>query len=154
MRSRIALSLASVGLAALMTSSSAYAQGPITTTVTIPPTVVLATLYQSADGCQDTGRTVVIGIPTYQYLDQTFKDPKYNIPGLAFRELTKVGNSGIRDLKYEFGNFSFLIFASGGGSVQCVPFGGCRCTGASGGSYGVEVTAHYKPTTLQLQSTP
>jgi hypothetical protein len=136
----------------MFVSGPVLAQSP--PSVKLPETAVIATQYVSADGCQATGRTVSIGIPNHEYLNLAFKDPRYNISGLSFRELTKVGDSGIRDLKFDpaSGAFSFHIFAGGGGTMQCLPIVGCKCVGASGGSYGVEVTAHYKPTTIQHQT--
>jgi hypothetical protein len=115
-------------------------------TVTIPHTVVIATEYASAGGCQDTGRNVRIGIPNFQLLDLAFHDAGSGISGLSLRETTKVGNSGWRNVHFDpaGGVLSLDLFAGGGGSVQCIPLVGCPCVGSSGGSIGAEVTAHYK----------
>ena len=133
------------GVLGVLAIGGAYAA----TTISLPPTAVVDTEYQSAGGCQDTGRTVRFGIPESKYLDLNFKDPRYNIAGISVRETTKVGNSGIRNLKFDpqSGVMAFEIFAGGGGSTQCIPLVGCSCVGASGGSYGVEITAHYATST-------
>jgi hypothetical protein len=116
-------------------------------TVSIPQTVVVGTEYQSAGGCQDTSRNVRIGIPNHEYLDLKYSDPTHHIAGVSLRETNKNGNSGVRNVKFDPqpGVLSFDIFAGGGGTVQCVPLVGCSCTNASGGSYGIEITAHYNP---------
>lgn len=123
-----------------------------TMAVTVPPTLVVANLYQSAGGCQDTGRTERIGIPNYQLLDLGYSDPRYQIAGVSLRETNKVGNSGVRNVKFDpsQGVLSLEIFAGGGGSPEVIPFVGTTCVGASGGSYGVEVTAHYKTAKFSL----
>lgn len=118
----------------------------------IPQTAVIGNEYQSAGGCQDSGRDVTIGIPNAEYLDKSVTDKVWHIQGVTFRETNKNGNSGIRNVSMASQNAIKLnIFAGGGGTVQCLPFVGCSCTGGSGGSYGVEVTAHYKHLTVQLQ---
>ena len=120
--------------------------------VKIPPTLVIANLYQAAGGCQDTGRNERVGIPNFQLLDLSFKDPTYQIAGLSLTETNKIGNSGVRNVKFDpaKGVLSLDIFAGGGGTVQCPPFIGCQCTGASGGSYGLTVTAHYQAANFAL----
>jgi hypothetical protein len=120
-----------------------------TNKVSLPQTVVIGNEYQSAGGCQDTGRDVRVGIPNHEYLDLAYKDPHFGIASVSLRETNKVGNSGVRNVAFDPnpGVLSFQIFAGGGGTVQCIPLVGCSCVGASGGSYGVEVTAHYKTNT-------
>ena len=112
------------------------------TEVQLPTTVVFDNEYQSAGGCQDTGREVSITIPNADQLDLSIVDPVWHIPGITFRETTHVGNSGIRNVAISGNVLRYQIFAGGGGSYQGWPINGC--VGGSGGSYGVEGTAHYK----------
>jgi hypothetical protein len=121
-------------------------------TASLPSTAVIGNEYQSAGGCQDTGRDVQIGIPNSARLDTSVRDNVWHLNGLTFRETNKIGNSGIRNVSMASPSVVKLqIFAGGGGSTQCLPFVGCSCVGASGGSYGVEVTAHYKSTYFTIE---
>jgi hypothetical protein len=148
---RILFSVVLLGLAALGIVSGRQATSKFNK-VAVPPTLIIANLYASAGGCQDTGRTERVGIPNFQLLNLTYKDPSFGIAGLSLRETNKVGNSGVRNVKFDpaQGVLTLDIFAGGGGTVQCVPFIGCSCVGASGGSYGTEITAHYNSTNLTL----
>jgi hypothetical protein len=148
---KILLLVALLGLGTLGIINGRSA-APQVSKVMIPPTLVIGNLYASADGCQDTGRTDRVGIPNSQLLDLSFADPTYKIAGVSLRETTKVGKSGVRNVKFDpaQGVLSLDIFAGGEGTTQCLPFVGCRCVGASGGSYGVEITAHYKSAKLTL----
>ncbi len=137
-------------VAVLALASFLFAQAK-NKSVQLPPTAVIGNEYQSAGGCQDTGRQVQIGIPNVEYLDRSVVDPTWHIQGVTIRETNKVGNSGIRNVSMASASVvGFQIFAGGGGSTQCIPFGGCSCVGGSGGSYGVEVTAHYKTATFTV----
>ena len=109
----------------------------------VPTAAVFDNEYQSAGGCQDTGREVNVPIPHADELDLSVVDPTWHIPGITFRETTKVGTSGIRNVSISGSTLHYQIFAGGGGSYQGWPVNGC--VNGSGGSYGVEVTAHYKP---------
>jgi hypothetical protein len=63
----------------------------------------------------------------------------------AIRTLSRVGTSGIRNVRINSGNLQYEIFAGGGGTKGGGFFGVPEfCAGATGGSQGVEVTAHYK----------
>ena len=118
-------------------------------TAKLPKTAVIGNEYQAADGCQATGRDVQVGIPNAKYLDQSVEDPTWHIKGLTFRGTTKVGDSGVRNVSMASADVvKFQIFAGGGGTMECPWLLGCHCLGASGGSYGVEVTAHYVNKTL------
>lgn len=108
----------------------------------LPATVVFDNEYQSAGSCQDTGREVNIKIPNADQLDLSVVDPTWHIPGITFRPTTSVGTSGIRNVSVNGDTLHYQIFAGGGGTYQGWPYNGC--VGGSGGSYGVEVTAHYK----------
>ena len=143
-----------IGYGASTYPSKIFANSPLAgKAFSLPPTAVIANEYASAGGCQDTGRDVRVGIPNSQFLDLSYKDPVYQIAGVSLRETNKVGNSGVRNVAFDpqVGVLAFQIFAGGGGTTQCLPFVGCSCVGASGGSYGVEVTAHYKSTNIALQ---
>jgi hypothetical protein len=123
-----------------------------TKTVKLPSTAVIGNEYASAGGCSDTGHQASIGIPNSEFLDTSIKDPVWHLQGLTFRETNKVGNSGIRNVSMASASVvTFQIFAGGGGTTQCVPLVGCSCVGGSGGSYGTEVTAHYKTATFNLE---
>jgi hypothetical protein len=114
-------------------------------TVALPSTAVIGNEYASAGGCSDAGHQASIGIPNSQFLDTSVQDPVWHIQGITFRETNKIGNSGIRNVSMASASVvTFQIFAGGGGTTQCIPLVGCSCVGASGGSYGTEVTAHYK----------
>jgi hypothetical protein len=133
-----------VGLAAVLLAQ--------TKTVSLPPSAVIGNEYASAGGCSDAGHQASIGIPNSQYLDTSVTDPVWHLQGLTFRETNKVGNSGIRNVSMASASVvTFQIFAGGGGTTQCVPLVGCSCVGASGGSYGTEVTAHYKTVSFTRQ---
>ena len=120
-----------------------------TKTVAIPSTAVIGNEYVSAGGCSDSSREPQIGIPHSELLDTSIQDPVWHIQGVTFRETNKVGNSGIRNVSLSSSKaIKFQIFAGGGGTTQCAPLLGCSCVGASGGSYGTEVTAHYKAGTV------
>jgi hypothetical protein len=120
--------------------------------VSLPRTAVIGNEYASAGGCSDTGHEAQIGIPNSKFLDTSVQDSTWHIRGITFRETNKVGNSGIRNVSMASTDaVKFQIFAGGGGTMQCVPLVGCSCVGASGGSYGTEVTAHYKSTSFNLQ---
>lgn len=149
-RALIASSMVLVCAVGLFLYAKPQASKPLV--VTVPSTLVVANLYQSAGGCQDTGRTERVGIPNFQLLDLGYADPTYKIAGLSLRETNKVGNSGVRNVKFDpsQGVLALDIFAGGGGTTQCPPFLGCSCVGGSGGSYGVEVTAHYKAAKYSL----
>ena len=135
--------LVSLVLAVLSLAVALFAQAK-NKTLAIPSTAVIGNEYQSAGGCSDTAHEAQIGIPHNELLDLSVQDPVWHIQGITFRETTKVGNSGIRNVSLASANvIKFQIFAGGGGTTQCTPFG-CACVGASGGSYGTEVTAHYK----------
>lgn len=150
---RILFTLVLFGLAGMVIVSGRQADSKINK-VAIPPTLVIGNLYASAGGCQDTGRTERVGIPNFQLLNLNYKDPVFGIAGVSLRETTKVGNSGVRNVKFDpaQGVLTLDIFAGGGGTVQCLPFVGCSCTNASGGSYGTEITAHYNATNLTLSA--
>ena len=150
LRRILAVSLLVLGAIGVVLYARPQATKPMA--VSIPPTLVVANLYASAGGCQDTSRSERVGIPNFQLLDLAFKDPTYQIAGVSLSEINKIGNSGVRNVKFDpaQGVLALDIFAGGGGTVQCVPFLGCSCTGASGGSYGVEITAHYKAAKFTL----
>ena len=133
---RIKMVLCSIALATGSSNLITQAQ------VQFPTTAVFDNEYQSAGGCQDTGREVSIAIPNAGQLDLSIVDPVWHIPGVTFRETTHVGNSGIRNVAISGNILRYQIFAGGGGSYEGWPINGC--VGASGGSYGVEVTAHYR----------
>ena len=120
----------------------------------LPPTVVFDNEYEQAGGCQDTGRQVSVAIPHADQLDLSVVDPTWHIPGITFRATTANGTSGIRNVRVNSGNLQYEIFAGGGGTKQNIPFKGEVCVGATGGSYGVEVTAHFKPTQTANVITP
>lgn len=134
----LACSLAIAGTASRQ-STPHVKQGPV------PPTVTIGDYYQQAGGCQDTGSTQRVGIPHPEVLDLSYTDPTYGISGVQLVETTHVGSAGIRNVGFDAtaGVLKFDIWASGGGSTQCVPFGPCGCVGATGASYGVRVIAHY-----------
>ena len=111
----------------------------------LPATQVFDNEYQQAGRCQDTGRQVSVAIPHADQLDMSVIDRTWHIPGITFRPTTANGNSGIRNVRVNGNQLQYDIFAGGGGSHQTIPFKGDVCVGATGGSYGVEVTAHYKP---------
>jgi hypothetical protein len=120
--------------------------------VSLPPTAVIGNEYASAGGCSDTGHEAQIGIPNSQFLDTSVQDPVWHIQGITFRETNKIGNSGIRNVSMGSASVvKFQIFAGGGGTMQCVPLVGCSCVNGSGGSYGTEVTAHYKTATFTVE---
>ena len=112
----------------------------------LPATLVFDNEYQQAGGCQDTGRQVSVAIPNASKLDTSVTDPSWHIPGITFRATTANGNSGIRNVRVNGDQLQYEIFAGGGGTTVGGSFGIPKsCAGATGGSYGVEVTAHYKP---------
>lgn len=110
----------------------------------LPATVVFDNEYQQAGGCQDTGRQVSVAIPNFDKLDTSVVDPTWHIPGITFRATTANGKSGIRNVRINGGNLQYEIFAGGGGTKQGGGLFPEVCVGGTGGSYGVEVTAHYK----------
>jgi hypothetical protein len=126
----------------------ADAPKPPSITRVVPKEVVIASLYQQADGCQDTGRSVRIGIPNPELLDLSQVDSANGgISGISLRTTTKNHNSGWRNVAFDpaSGVLALDLFAGGAGTKQCLPFVGCTCVGAEGGSIGAEVTAHYQP---------
>ena len=92
---------------------------------------------------QDTGRQVSITIPHADQLDLSVVDPVWRTAGITFRPTTSNGTSGIRNVSISGETLRYEIFAGGGGTVESFPFKGSTCVGATGGSEGVEVTAHY-----------
>ena len=139
------VTIAVVGLAVALLAQ------PKSNTVALPSTAVIGNEYASAGGCSDTGHQASVGIPNSQFLDTSVKDPVWHLQGVTFRETNKIGNSGIRNVSMASASVvTFQIFAGGGGTTQCVPLIGCSCVGASGGSYGTEVTAHYKTATFTV----
>lgn len=91
----------------------------------LPAGVVFANEYQSAGGCQDTGREVNIAIPNADRLDLSVEDPTWHIRGTTFRETTRVGNPGIRNVSISGNTLRYQVFAGGGGSYEGWPINGC-----------------------------
>jgi hypothetical protein len=121
---------------------------PAPSTAPAPPTpppmparLKIASVYQAADGCQDTGREVAVSIPNADRLDISYNGP---VAGIELVETTKNGNSGYRNIAFGNGTVTFQLFAGGGGTKQNIPFVGEKCIGASGGSIGEDIYAHYK----------
>jgi hypothetical protein len=121
----------------------------------LPATVVFDNEYQQAGGCQDTGRQVSVKIPNADKLDAAVTDPTWHVPGITFRATTANGTSGIRNVRVNGDQLQYEIFAGGGGTKAGGSFGIPEfCKDASGGSYGVEVTAYYKASQTAKVITP
>ncbi|HZR65458.1 MAG TPA: hypothetical protein VFA85_09950 [Terriglobales bacterium] len=108
----------------------------------LPERVKIASAYQEAGGCQDTARAFAVSIPHVERLNTSLSGP---ISGIELVQTTNNGRSGIRNLAFGSGSVTFDLFAGGGGSAQHIPWPVDRdvCVGASGGSTGYDVYAHY-----------
>jgi len=107
----------------------------------MPARLKIASVYQAADGCQDTGKDMAVAIPNSDRLDISYNGP---VAGIELVETNRNGVSGYRNIAFGNGTVTFQLYAGGGGSKQTIPLFGEKCVGATGGSIGEDIYAHYK----------
>lgn len=107
----------------------------------MPSTVVIANIWQPADGCQSTGKEFSVSIPNSDNLDLSYAGL---VSGIEFQETTKVGDAGVRNVHFGNGVLNCELYANGGGTSENIPVIGWKCINPTGASIGYRIIAHYK----------
>jgi len=97
-------------------------------------------VFQSADGCQTTGRRLTASVPDVDHLDEAVRGP---VPGIEFREIARVNGGGYRHVRLSGNVLEFELYAQGKG-LLVEALGAKSCRGGEGATVGYDVVAHYR----------